>query len=51
MLLVLNAIVKLELEDVASIAALLYNILDYKKLGLKEIPQDKTCTEQPQQWH
>ena len=33
------------------VAALLYNILDYTELGLDEIPQDKTCTEQPQQWH
>ena len=33
------------------VAALLYNILDYTELGLDEIPQDKTCTEEPQQWH
>ena len=33
------------------VAALLYNILDYIELGLNEIPSDKICTEQPQQWH
>jgi len=33
------------------VAALLYSILDFTELGLKEIPQDKTCTEQPQNWH
>ena len=33
------------------VAELLYSILDYVELGLKDIPQDKSCTEQPQQWH
>ncbi len=33
------------------IAALLYSILDFTELGLKEIPQNKTFAEQPQPWH
>ena len=33
------------------VAALLYNILHYVELGLKEIPEDKTCTDKPQQWN
>ena len=32
-------------------AALLYNILDYVELGLAIIPENKTCTENPQQWN
>ena len=39
--------VKQELVD----AALLYNILDYTELGLTTIPEDKTCTDKPQQWN
>ena len=33
------------------VAALLCRILDHVELGLQDIPQDKTCAEQPQQWH
>ena len=33
------------------VAALLYNILDYVELGLAIIPEDKTCTDTPQQWN
>ena len=33
------------------VAALLYNILDYTELGLSAIPDDKTCTDKPQQWN
>ena len=32
------------------VAALLTNILDVVELGLKDVPHDKTCTEQLQQW-
>ena len=32
-------------------AALLYNIIDYVELGLAIIPEDKTCTDTPQQWN
>ena len=31
-------------------AALLYNILDYIELGIAAIPEDKTCSDKPQQW-
>ena len=31
-------------------AALLYNILDYVELGIAAIPEDKTCSDKPQQW-
>ena len=33
------------------VAALLYNIVDYVGLGLAIIPEDKTCTDTPQQWN
>ena len=33
------------------VAALLFNILDYVELGLYAIPEDKTCTDKPQQWN
>ena len=32
------------------VAALLCNILDHVELGLAIIPEDKTCTDTPQQW-
>ena len=32
------------------VAALLYKILDYVELGLAINPEDKTCTDIPQQW-
>ena len=32
------------------VAALLYQLLDYKNLELKEIPDDVTCTQVLQQW-
>ena len=33
------------------VAALLYNILDNVELGLAIIPEDKTSTDNPQQWN
>ena len=33
------------------VAALLYSLLDYLHLGLKEIPPDITCTQVAQKWH
>ena len=33
------------------VAALLCNILDYVEHGLSIIPEDKTCTDTPQQWN
>ena len=33
------------------VAALLFQLLDFIELGLTEIPDDKTCTQELQQWH
>ena len=32
-------------------AATLYQLLDYIELGLSDIPDDKTCTQELQKWH
>ena len=33
------------------VAATLYQLLDYIELGLSDIPDDKTCTQELQKWH
>ncbi len=33
------------------VAAILFQLLDYTELDLNEVPDDKTCTQQLQQWH
>ena len=33
------------------VAAVLYQLVDYKELDVKSVPPDKTCTEVLQQWH
>ena len=33
------------------VAATLYQVLNYIKLGLSDIPDDKTCTQELQKWH
>ena len=33
------------------VGALLYAILDFSERGLKQIPQNISCTDKPQQWH
>ena len=33
------------------VAASLYQLLDYIELGLSDIPDDKTCTQELQKWH
>ena len=33
------------------VAATLFQLLDYVELGLSDIPDDKTCTQEIQQWH
>ena len=33
------------------VAALLYQLVEFKQLNLDFIPDDKTCTDQLQQWH
>ena len=47
-----SVIAKLELVDVVNMLLhSLYNILDYVELELAIIPEDKTCTDTPQQWN
>ena len=33
------------------VAATLFQLLDYVELGLSDIPDDKTCTQEIQKWH
>ena len=33
------------------VAATLYQLLDYIELGLSDVPDDKTCTQELQKWH
>ena len=33
------------------VAAVLYQLVDFKELDLKSIPDDKTCTDLLQKWH
>ena len=33
------------------VAATLFELLDYIELGLSDIPDDKTCTQESQKWH
>ena len=33
------------------VAAILFQLLDFSELDLTEVPDDKTCTEELQQWH
>ncbi|CAB4024301.1 ATP-dependent DNA helicase PIF1 [Paramuricea clavata] len=33
------------------VAATLYQLLDYIELGLSDIPDDKSCTQELQKWH
>ena len=33
------------------VAAALYQLVDYKELDIKSVPDDKTCTDLLQQWH
>ena len=33
------------------VAAVLYQLVDYKELDIKSVPDDKVCTELLQQWH
>ena len=33
------------------VAAILFQLLDYTELDSNEVPDDKTCTQQLQQWH
>ncbi len=33
------------------VAATLFQLLDYIELGLSDIPDEKTCTEEIQKWH
>ncbi len=33
------------------VAATLFQVLNYIELGLSDIPDEKTCTEEMQKWH
>ena len=39
------------LTEVSNVAAALYQLVDYKELHLKSVPDDKTCTDLLQKWH
>ena len=46
-----NPCTSTDADQCKHVAAVLFQILDYIELELKEVPDDLTCTQVLQQWH